>query len=61
MRNHIREHPEESKVAVLAVPVRRWGDIYKDGGRIAVFIASDDASFLTGMTFMVDGGMFMYP
>jgi len=61
MRNHIREHPEESKSALLAVPMRRWGDIYKDGGRVAVFIASDDASFLTGMTFMVDGGMFMYP
>ncbi|MBV9843309.1 MAG: SDR family oxidoreductase [Sphingomonadaceae bacterium] len=61
MRNHIKEHPEESKAALLTVPVRRWGDIYKDGGRIAVFIASDDAAFLTGMTFMVDGGMFMYP
>lgn len=61
MRNHIKVNPEIVKSAKQAVPMRRFGDIYEDGGRVAVFIASDDASFLTGMTFMVDGGMFMYP
>ncbi|MBV9841904.1 MAG: SDR family oxidoreductase [Sphingomonadaceae bacterium] len=61
LQNHARIHPEESNAALQVLPMRRWGDIYKDGGRVAVFIASDDASFLTGMTFMVDGGMLMYP
>lgn len=61
MINHRKKNPEASEAARMMVPMRRWGNIYNDGGRVAVFIASDDASFLTGMTFMVDGGMVMYP
>ena len=61
MINHQKVNPELVKAAMMQVPMRRYGDIFTDGGRIAVFIASDDASFLTGMTFQVDGGMFMSP
>jgi gluconate 5-dehydrogenase len=37
-------------------PMRRWGDPQGLAG-IAVFLASDAASYLTGQTIFVDGGM----
>ena len=37
-------------------PMRRWGDPDELAG-IAVFIASDAASYITGQTIFVDGGM----
>jgi NAD(P)-dependent dehydrogenase (short-subunit alcohol dehydrogenase family) len=38
------------------VPVGRIGDPETDVGRVVAFLASDDASYLTGSTLMVDGG-----
>ncbi|MBV9843310.1 MAG: SDR family oxidoreductase [Sphingomonadaceae bacterium] len=61
LRNHARVNPELSRQSMMQIPMRRYGDIFKDAGRIAVFIAGPDAAFLTGMTFMVDGGHFMSP
>jgi gluconate 5-dehydrogenase len=37
-------------------PMRRWGDPAELAG-IAVFLASDAASYITGQTIFVDGGM----
>jgi NAD(P)-dependent dehydrogenase (short-subunit alcohol dehydrogenase family) len=42
------------------VPLRRWGDPVKDAGGLAVFLASSDADYLTGMTFQLDGGGSMH-
>jgi NAD(P)-dependent dehydrogenase (short-subunit alcohol dehydrogenase family) len=39
----------------LRVPLARWGDP-KEIGTVAVFLASDDASFITGQPIIVDGG-----
>lgn len=41
---------------IQGIPLRRLGDPEKDIGRTAVFLASDDANYITGQTFMVDGG-----
>lgn len=60
-KDYVSAHPEFLAQELPRVPMRRFGHPYKDAGRIAVFLAGDDASFLTGMTFMVDGGFFMYP
>ncbi|MEC0174858.1 SDR family oxidoreductase [Paenibacillus favisporus] len=38
------------------IPLRRLGDPEQDIGRVAVFLASSDADYITGQTFMVDGG-----
>jgi NAD(P)-dependent dehydrogenase (short-subunit alcohol dehydrogenase family) len=42
------------------IPMRRWGQP-EDCARVAVFVAGPDASYLTGMTFMVEGGMTTLP
>ncbi|MBE0479362.1 MAG: SDR family oxidoreductase [Dehalococcoidia bacterium] len=42
------------------IPLRRVGDAEKDIGRVAVFLASEDSDFITGHTFMVDGGAHMF-
>lgn len=39
--------------------IARFGDPEKDIGRVAVFIASEDADFMTGHTFTVDGGHYL--
>jgi 2-hydroxycyclohexanecarboxyl-CoA dehydrogenase len=43
------------------IPMRRLGDPSKDIAPIAVFLASSDSDYLTGMTVMADGGLLMGP
>ena len=40
-------------------PLRRIGDPERDIGSVAVFLASDAASYVTGQTIVCDGGSFM--
>lgn len=53
-------HSEESmdsarERAALTVPLGRAGEV-RELGRAAVFLASDDAAYVTGHTLVVDGG-----
>ena len=54
-----KARPEEVQKALEANPMRRFGDVEKDIGRVAVFLASKDADYLTGQTLCVDGGTVM--
>jgi len=40
----------------LRVPLQRWGRA-EEIGKVAAFLASDDASFISGHALVVDGGM----
>lgn len=51
--------PEYYERVVNNVPLRRFGDAEADIGRVAVFLASEDANYITGQTIMVDGGSTM--
>lgn len=52
-----REHQPDMYEAMLeGIPLRRLGDPEQDIGQTAVFLASDDANYITGQTIMVDGG-----
>jgi 3-oxoacyl-[acyl-carrier protein] reductase len=50
---------EEVKSEMLKqIPLARFGEP-KDIAKVAVFLASDDSSYMTGQTLHVDGGMVM--
>lgn len=48
--------PELAAAAEAANPMGRMGDPEKDIGGVALFLASEDARYLTGNTLFVDGG-----
>jgi 3-oxoacyl-[acyl-carrier protein] reductase len=51
-----RNDPQDAKEAYVAtVPAGRWG-VPEDVGWAAVYLASDEASFVTGQTIAVNGG-----
>jgi NAD(P)-dependent dehydrogenase (short-subunit alcohol dehydrogenase family) len=54
------KHPPKTSSA-LSIPLGRLGDPQKDIGAAAVFLASSESDYITGMTFMVDGGLLMGP
>lgn len=48
--------PEGHEAAIQQIPLRRVGDCHDDVGRVCVFLASDDADYVTAQTMWVDGG-----
>lgn len=56
----VLEDPEESAKVVSEIPLGRWGHV-SDVARAVVWLASDQASYVTGATLFVDGGMTLYP
>jgi len=42
------------------IPYKRIGEP-EDIGRVAAWLASDQADYITGTTIFVDGGMTLYP
>jgi NAD(P)-dependent dehydrogenase (short-subunit alcohol dehydrogenase family) len=51
-----KQNPELLKSAEAANPMGRMGDPEGDIGPVAVFLASEGASYVTGNTIFVDGG-----
>ena len=51
-------NPKFRRKVVEMTPLRRWGRP-EDVASAALFLASDDAAFLTGQTIMVNGGVVM--
>jgi glucose 1-dehydrogenase len=52
--------PEAYADLMKLVPYKRIGEP-EDIGRVAVFLASDQADYITGASIFVDGGMTLYP
>ncbi|CAC11337.1 probable glucose 1-dehydrogenase [Thermoplasma acidophilum] len=53
-------NPESLKDLLNKIAMPRLGEV-DDIGQAAVFLASDLASYITGTTLLVDGGMALYP
>jgi glucose 1-dehydrogenase len=54
------ETPEEEAKLKELIPYDRVGEP-ADIGKVAVWLASDEADYITGTTIFVDGGMLLYP
>jgi NAD(P)-dependent dehydrogenase (short-subunit alcohol dehydrogenase family) len=46
---------------IRSCPLGRIGDAEEDIGGVALFLATDDSKYVTGMTIFVDGGLFLSP
>jgi len=52
-------NPALQQAIEARTPLGRVGDITDDIGSVALFLASDDSSFVTGQTIICDGGSFL--
>lgn len=59
MDEYEKNYPDLYKEMIENIPLRKAGDVEKDIGRVAVFLASEDSDYITGQTIMVDGGSIM--
>ena len=53
---YMKANPGMEKTLLARTPLGRFEDPEQDIGRVAVFLASEDAAYVTGQTLMVDGG-----
>ncbi len=52
----IEAKPEIEKALMSEIPLGRWGKPEEIAG-LAVYLASDEAAYITGSTYFIDGGM----
>jgi len=52
----IEAMPEMEKSLMQEIPLGRWGKPDEIAG-LAVFLASEEAAYVTGATYFIDGGM----
>jgi len=52
--------PESAEKLLDIIPYKRIGEP-EDVGKVAAWLVSDDADYITGTTIYVDGGMTLYP
>jgi NAD(P)-dependent dehydrogenase (short-subunit alcohol dehydrogenase family) len=55
MNRPLLENPEAYQAFVSQIPLGRWGELEEIGG-LALFLASDASSFVTGTGIVIDGG-----
>jgi len=56
-----QSNPEAMAVALASIPMGRLGDPETEVAPAALFLASDEARYVTGQTLGVDGGVFLRP
>lgn len=52
----IQANPELEKALMDEIPLNRWGKPEEIAG-LAAYLASDEAAYITGSTYFIDGGM----
>ncbi len=52
----VQANPEMEKALMAEIPLARWGKP-EEVANLAVFLASDAGSYVTGSTYYIDGGM----
>ena len=52
--------PQAYNNLMKLIPYNRIGEV-DDVGRLAVWLASDEADYITGVSLFIDGGMTLYP
>jgi NAD(P)-dependent dehydrogenase (short-subunit alcohol dehydrogenase family) len=52
----LRDNPEQYEILSAAIPMGHFGDP-KDVANMNLFLASDEAKYITGAEFVVDGGL----
>ena len=55
MNAPILQNPELNQQFIAKLPVGRWGRV-EEIGRLAVYLCSEDAGFITGTDVLIDGG-----
>lgn len=55
------EYPDIYEKTIQGIPLQRFADPETDIGRVCVFLASEDASFISGETISVQGGSGLRP
>ena len=51
---------DDAKNAIIKdIPLKRFGEA-SDVAELALFLASNEASYITGQTISIDGGLLMY-
>lgn len=56
-----QEYPDLFKATIKGIPLGRFGDAEKDIGRTCVFLASEDAAYISGETITLQGGSGLRP
>jgi NAD(P)-dependent dehydrogenase (short-subunit alcohol dehydrogenase family) len=54
-------NPDAMAAALASIPMGRLGDPLTEVAPAALFLASDEAKYITGQTLGVDGGVFLQP
>lgn len=55
----VEADPEKMKALLAEIPLHRMGQP-EEIGKLVVFLASDAASYITGTTYIIDGGLSVY-